>query len=242
MGNSPLTTTISVKDRDGRIIEQREVATYAGLLARAHEEGLKSIQTQLIQAPDDRNQQTAIVQATVETAKGTFSGIGDANPGNVNRKVAAHVLRMAETRAKARALRDAVNIGIVALEELGGEEADHHASAPPPAPAPAPAPMRPGNVRPLPRPGNPAPRPVPEAANREPVLPRGNTQPDNNAMTENQRRWLYRYLSDHGFEGNAATDALCRAADVQDIRQLTKATASAMIDSWKQDEGSGRAA
>jgi len=48
-----------------------------------------------------------------------FTGIGDANPANVNRKIAAHIIRMAETRGKARALRDAVNIGIVSLEELG---------------------------------------------------------------------------------------------------------------------------
>jgi hypothetical protein len=48
-----------------------------------------------------------------------FAGIGDANPGNVNRRIAPHLIRMAETRAKARALKDSVNVGIVALEELG---------------------------------------------------------------------------------------------------------------------------
>ncbi len=50
---------------------------------------------------------------------GRFTGIGDASPDNVGRTIAPHIIRMAETRAKARALRDAVNIGVTALEELG---------------------------------------------------------------------------------------------------------------------------
>jgi hypothetical protein len=60
-----------------------------------------------------------VVQAEVETGKGVFAGIGDAAPSNVNRMIVPHLIRMAETRAKARALRDAVNIGVTAVEELG---------------------------------------------------------------------------------------------------------------------------
>ena len=43
---------------------------------------------------------------------------GDATPGNVNSQVRAHFPRVALTRAKARCLRDALNIGIVAVEEV----------------------------------------------------------------------------------------------------------------------------
>ncbi len=138
----PLTVRIPVRDRDGRIIEEKEVATYAGLLSRAREEGLQSITTKLVESPSEGNAQTAVVEATVVTTKGTFAGIGDANPANVNRKIAAHTIRMAETRAKARALRDAVNIGVVALEELSGDlEIDE------PVERPAPRDTRAGDVR-----------------------------------------------------------------------------------------------
>jgi hypothetical protein len=97
----------------------RSFVLYAGLLSLAHEQGLKAIRTQLIQIPADDNGLTAIVRAEVETERGTFSGIGDANPANVTRVMLTVTIRLAETRAKARALRDAVNVAVVALEELG---------------------------------------------------------------------------------------------------------------------------
>lgn len=94
---------------------------YAGLLDEAHNQGLKAITTTLVQIPTDENHNVAICQANVETEKGIFTGIGDASPRNVSQMMASCLIRMAETRAKARALRDAVNIGVTALEELADE-------------------------------------------------------------------------------------------------------------------------
>jgi len=97
----------------------KEFVLYAGLLDEAHRQGLKRISTTLIQIPHQDNGHMAVVQAEVETEKGTFSGIGDASPQNVSRMIVPHLVRMSETRAKARALRDAVNVGVTAAEELG---------------------------------------------------------------------------------------------------------------------------
>ncbi|HEU5316210.1 MAG TPA: hypothetical protein VFX49_08890 [Chloroflexota bacterium] len=97
----------------------RSFVLYAGLLDLAHERGLKAVTTTLVQIPSDLNGGVAIVHATVETSQGTFTGLGDAAADNVSRMMVPHLIRMAETRAKARALRDAVNVGVTALEELG---------------------------------------------------------------------------------------------------------------------------
>ncbi len=103
------------------IIERlgKQFVLYEGLLDEAHQQGLCRISTTLIQVPHPDNGNSAIVAAEVETSKGSFSGIGDACPSNVGRPIVPHIVRMAETRAKARALRDAVNIGVTAVEELG---------------------------------------------------------------------------------------------------------------------------
>ena len=113
---------IAVKNESGAVTGHREFILYNGLLAVAHEIGLDSIETSIEEMPTDANGQTAVVRAIAKGKPGTFTGLGDANPNNVTRKVARHLLRVAETRAKARALRDLCNISIVALEELGGDE------------------------------------------------------------------------------------------------------------------------
>lgn len=108
-----------VIQRDGK-----DFILYVGLLDLLHQEskGEFTITTKLEQAPTEANGQTAIVSAIASMGPNgnrCASGLGDANAGNVNRMMAPHTIRMAETRAKARALRDLLNVGLVASEELG---------------------------------------------------------------------------------------------------------------------------
>jgi hypothetical protein len=97
----------------------REYATYQGVLAEAHERGLQSIETSLVQIPGPDNDHVAIARAVVTMKDGTrFEEWGDSSPRNTNARIATALCRMALTRAKGRALRDAVNVGQTLLEEL----------------------------------------------------------------------------------------------------------------------------
>lgn len=119
----------------------RTMVLYAGLLQEAHERGLVSISTELLEkVMDDEGEPVyAVARATVLMSyegqdrpdlRKTFTGIGDATRRNVGRMIVPHLIRMAETRAKARALRDAINVGVTALEELGGDEEPSSSEAP----------------------------------------------------------------------------------------------------------------
>lgn len=209
-----LIRVIEIKDRSGRVVGTKEVVTYQGLLSKAHDEGLQRVATRLVQVPTDENGRTAIAKALVETKKGRFEGIGDATPENVNSFIVPHLIRMAETRAKARALRDAVNIGVVSFEELDGDgftpDGPDLGSGAPPAPASAPATR--GNGRSPTRSG-PAP---------------GN---GNGAMmTEAQRRYLFRILAGQGLANDAAHEYLKEYFEVDSLTKVTKQQATEAID------------
>jgi hypothetical protein len=91
---------------------------YAGLLALAHDRGLVSLKARMISVTAE----LALAEAEATFADGkTYSECADATPQNVPQHIRPHFPRMALTRSKAQALRDALNIGIAALEELDGE-------------------------------------------------------------------------------------------------------------------------
>ena len=100
-------------------IEGREFVKYPGLLDLGHQKGLLKIDVDPLQYPTKENGQFAICKAAVVSRNGElFTDVGDANPDNCSSKVKKHLLRMASTRAIARALRSYTNIGMTCLEEL----------------------------------------------------------------------------------------------------------------------------
>jgi hypothetical protein len=108
----------------------RAMVLWPGLLGEAHKKNVKSIRTELLRL--DVDVCVAVVKATVEMEDGrVFEGIGDASPKNVSATIAPHYIRMAETRAKARALRDAVNVS--GDEDIPDDEIDHGAQETRPA-------------------------------------------------------------------------------------------------------------
>jgi len=216
---SQLLRTIEIKDRTGRVVGSKEVVTYQGLLQKAHEEGLARVKTELLQIPTQDNAQVAIAKAEVETSRGVFEGLGDASPENVNSFIIPHLIRMAETRAKARALRDAVNVGVVSFEELEGDGFPTEAFEPGAGtPTPTTRNSRSTRSRPSTTSGRIVLGVVPGAGN------------GNDTMTEAQRRYLFRILAGQGIQGEAAHEYLKDQLGVDELAQVTKTDATALID------------
>ena len=106
-------------DRFMTNIKGKDFVLYAGVLDLATQKGLLKLGVELLQFPTKENGNEAICRAVAESKSGeVFSDIGDANLQNCSSKVVKHLIRMASTRAKGRALRDMCNIGIACLEEL----------------------------------------------------------------------------------------------------------------------------
>lgn len=104
--------------KDGHIInlKGKQFVLFPGLLSLAHKHGIESITSEIIHFDGDSH--TAVVQATAKGERGTFTGIGDGAPDNLSKMMVPAYLRMAETRATARALRLYLGIGMTAKDEL----------------------------------------------------------------------------------------------------------------------------
>ncbi|MCO5164841.1 MAG: hypothetical protein M9894_00530 [Planctomycetes bacterium] len=231
--------------------EEKQVVLYDGLLHAARQIGLTRIETDLVLAPNEENRWTAVVQARVETKTGTYSGIGDATPENVNRRVSPAFIRVAETRAKARALRDAVDLrGVLCLDEIDDLQDEGER---PPRRAPAvPNGRGPGNG--APRNGNGHGNGAPRAPQRNGTPPGPNRLPQGNGsnggppreregprpMSEKQFGFLMKLMADEGFDREAAIEQLKSSFGTGDLRTVTATQASAKIDELTGKAVAGR--
>lgn len=93
-----------------------DMTNFEDLLSAAHKKfkDTLEIKTEMLQV--DFKEKTAVFKATVVADQKVFEGHGDAE-GITNDKITPHFMRMAETRAIARALRWATNNAAVAAEE-----------------------------------------------------------------------------------------------------------------------------
>jgi len=99
-------------------IEGREFVKYPGLLDLGHQKGISQIEVDIVQLPTAENGHFAVCKASIVSKTGeSYVDIGDASRENTSSKVSKHILRMASTRAIARALRSFTNIGLTSVEE-----------------------------------------------------------------------------------------------------------------------------
>ena len=112
------TTAQGIPQQHVIMIQGRPFIKFAGLLQMAHERGLVALTADWTY--NDAELSLAHAVATFQDGR-RFEESGDATPANTNRKVAAHFRRVALSRAKARVLRDALGVDLVAVEELADE-------------------------------------------------------------------------------------------------------------------------
>lgn len=203
---------IKIKDEQGRVVGETDAVTFKGLLSLAHEDRLRSVKTRIVQLPSADNNQTAVVRATVKTSRGTFTATGDANPGNVNRRIAPHIIRMAETRAMARAFRVAVNLGEVAIEELGDDVAVQPASAPSPIEV----------------------REAPERTRGRDDAPTHAEPSDRRAMSEEQKKLAFRLGYSLGGSREDVRARVLKALGVERFEHATRADGARAIEELRK--------
>lgn len=109
-------------------IKGKEAVLAEGIKVLAHEKGIKKLVSKIIQFPTKENDNMCIVEAELigydwdpvskTLTEVEYVAIGDASPRNCTAMVSAAFIRMAETRAISRVLKNYTNISMVSFEEL----------------------------------------------------------------------------------------------------------------------------
>jgi hypothetical protein len=113
--------SLSIAAGDLQLLDGRLYVTHSGLLRIASRNRCRSIETAVQESLSDPAVGRWVFKATVvkRASSNSFVAYGDADPTNVSPIVRGAELRVAETRATARALRRAYGIGLCSVEELG---------------------------------------------------------------------------------------------------------------------------
>jgi len=118
---------MALRDDEYALLKGKKHPLYKGVLREAHDNGMLDLKVRVLQSPSEENRGVAICEATAvfpgpDGRERIFTEIGDADDSNVNPMIRPHKIRMAATRAKGRALRDALGIGVALKEEIDGTE------------------------------------------------------------------------------------------------------------------------
>lgn len=112
----PKGKNISPTQSDVIKIAGKNFMTYEGLLKRAHGKGRFSMT--IIESWVSEDMKMAWCKVKLKSSDQEFDGFGSSTPENTGSMTQSHPIEMAHTRAKGRALRDYLNIGMVMVEEL----------------------------------------------------------------------------------------------------------------------------
>jgi hypothetical protein len=218
--------TITGQIRDEFIVEKqgKKFVLAPGLVDAAHRAFKSlSIVSTLIQYGNDENANTWICSTKVECDNGTYVQLGDASPRNTSSAMLGVLPRLAETRSVSRALRLAVNAGVLAIFDDPDEDDE-----------PRPVSRRPERVEP---PASPPPfaEPSKPIQRAEPTLAPAPGPPRVGApsfppakATEPQIRAIFASTKAKGMsERDADTDALLKYGAT--VAELSLADASAYI-------------
>lgn len=99
-----------------------------GLIVLAHEKGIKSMKTKIVQYPSQENQWTCIAATTIigydwnpiteKVEEVEYEDFADANQNNCTSMTKSSYIRMASTRSVGRVLRKYTNVDMVCSDEI----------------------------------------------------------------------------------------------------------------------------
>lgn len=109
--------------------------TFESVRNVAQQHGFCGNDLNIFQSPSKENENVAIVLAKIYMLEPdgkvrSYTGLGDASPANLTKQTSKAIPRMAETRAMARAFRNALQIGEAVYEEFDVEAYDEDEVSP----------------------------------------------------------------------------------------------------------------